>query len=131
MNRIITIGAAGLLVAILLLYMCSYQVRSTEVAVEKTRGKFTAADVITEAGWQWKLPWPLQSVVKTDKRVDRVAEALHVLWSEWAVFMQTNWSIPSRRWWSKKARMRYADLQLAHRDFYRAQARRIIEEIDK
>ncbi len=73
MNKLITIIGAAFLLLIFVTYMCTFQVRSTEVAVLKTRGKFTQDNVITEPGLKWKAPWPFQSVVITDKRV-RVLE---------------------------------------------------------
>jgi membrane protease subunit HflC len=50
------------LVAILALYMVAFQVRFTEVAVLKTFGRATPADVITRPGLYWKWPWPIQDV---------------------------------------------------------------------
>ena len=43
-----------LLVAILALYMVTYQVRATQVAVIKTFGRADQKDVVTEAGVGWK-----------------------------------------------------------------------------
>lgn len=72
-NKLTTIiGGIGL-VAIFAVYMCSYQVRFTEVAVLKTFGEFTDKDIKTEPGLYFKWFWPIQSKVITDKRV-RVLE---------------------------------------------------------
>lgn len=62
-----TILAAIVLASVLVLYMCSFQVRYTEVAIVKTWGK-PAREAITEPGLCWKWPQPIQSVVKYDKR---------------------------------------------------------------
>jgi len=85
MKNLPSIIAAILLVAVLLLYMCSYQVRSTEVAIIKTFGEADETPIrVSEdddsffAGLRFKWPWPIQSVVKYDIRirllVDRVEE---------------------------------------------------------
>lgn len=61
--------AGSLLVAILGLYMITYQVRFTDTAVVKTWGKATEADVIRDPGLYWKWPWPIQSVDIYDNRI--------------------------------------------------------------
>ena len=48
MRSLPTVLAAGALVIVLLLYMCSFQVRSTEVAVVKTFANADPNKVITE-----------------------------------------------------------------------------------
>lgn len=72
MKNLGTIVAALFVVLVLLAYMCSYQVRFTEVAIEKTWGK-PAADAIDEPGLKFKWPPPIQTVVVYDKRT-RVLE---------------------------------------------------------
>ena len=79
MKNLPTIAAAVILVAALLAYMCTFQVRTTEVAVLKTFGKTDQTeDVIKEPGLKFKWPWPVQTVVKYDNRlrilVDRTEE---------------------------------------------------------
>lgn len=78
MRNLPTVLAAAALLIVLLLYMCSFQVRSTEVAVKKTFGDAKPEDVITEPGLYWKWPWPVHSVIKYDNRlrvlVDRSEE---------------------------------------------------------
>ncbi len=69
MKNLPSILAAGALLVVLLLYMCSFQVRSTEVAIKKTFGEADAQSVIKDPGLKWKWPWPIQSVVKFDKRL--------------------------------------------------------------
>ena len=56
-----TIVAAVFLGIVLLLYMCTFQVRFTEVAIKKTWGE--ARDQIAEPGLKAKWPYPIQSVV--------------------------------------------------------------------
>ena len=58
-----------ILVVALALHMVTFQVRTTEVAIKKTLGKAEARDVITEPGFRWKWPSPIQQVVKYDRRI--------------------------------------------------------------
>lgn len=59
-----------LLMIILLLYMITYQVRFTEVAVVRTFGQINQeTGVKTEPGLYWKWPWPIQKVQKFDNRL--------------------------------------------------------------
>ncbi len=78
MKNLPTVLAAAALLIVLLLYMCSFQVRSTEVAIQKTFGDADREDVISKPGLYWQLPWPIQSVIKYDNRlrvlVDRSEE---------------------------------------------------------
>ena len=76
MNKSLPSLIAGtLLVVVLFLYMVTYQVRFTQVAVLKTFGRSTPpsasgpGDVITEPGLYWKWPWPIQEVAIYDNRV--------------------------------------------------------------
>ncbi len=55
--------AAGLLV-FGLFPLCSYQVRTTEVAIVETFGKYRT---VAEPGLKWKMPWPIQKVHKLDR----------------------------------------------------------------
>ncbi len=68
MKNISTILAAVFLALVLVLYMCTFQVRFTEVAILKTWDK-PSENAITDPGLQFKWPRPIQSVVKYDKRV--------------------------------------------------------------
>ncbi len=68
MRNLPTILAAAALLIVLLLYMCTFQVRTTEVALVKTFGK-AAENVTEEPGLGFKWPWPIQTVVKYDKRL--------------------------------------------------------------
>ncbi len=72
MRRNIPSVVAGLvLVLILLIYSITYQVRFTEIAIKTTFGRPTDPNVSdpNAAGLRWKWPWPIQGVVKYDKRV--------------------------------------------------------------
>jgi modulator of FtsH protease HflC len=62
---LITIGI--LLIAIFVLLLFVFQVRTSEVAVVTTFGRISSTK--TNAGPYGKLPWPIQSVHKFDKRV--------------------------------------------------------------
>lgn len=55
-----------LIVAVMVLYLVSFQVRQTETALVLTFGKPTRS--ITEPGWKWKWPGPIQTLVKYDSR---------------------------------------------------------------
>lgn len=56
-----------LIVVVLVLYLFSFQVRETEQAVVTTWGKPTEVP-ITEPGWKFKWPAPIQRVYKFDSR---------------------------------------------------------------
>ncbi|MBI4578859.1 MAG: hypothetical protein HY718_04100, partial [Planctomycetes bacterium] len=59
-----------LLAVVLLLYMVTYQVRFTEVAVVRTFGRINQeTGVNTEPGLYWKWPWPIQRVQTFDNRL--------------------------------------------------------------
>lgn len=72
MKNLGTVLAAAFLAVVLLLYMCTFQVRFTEVAIKKTFGRLTR-EAITEPGLKFKWPYPIQTVVVYDKRI-RVLE---------------------------------------------------------
>lgn len=61
------------LAAILLLYMITYQVRFTEVAVVRTWGKIGENSIKTEPGLYWKWPFPIQRVDTFDNRLQVTA----------------------------------------------------------
>ncbi|MFQ5495003.1 MAG: SPFH domain-containing protein, partial [Phycisphaerae bacterium] len=77
MKNIGTILAAVFLVIVLVLYMCTFQVRFTEVAIIKTFGEADKSAIDTP-GLKWKWPRPIQTYVKYDKRIrhlrDRTVE---------------------------------------------------------
>ncbi|MCD6405152.1 MAG: protease modulator HflC [Planctomycetes bacterium] len=62
-----------LIVAVLLLYMVTYQVRFDQSAVVTTFGRAAAGSSKnvdgTGAGLYWKWPWPIQRVRKFDRRI--------------------------------------------------------------
>ena len=63
----ITLVTGGVLVVIFTLMLVTFQVRRTEVAVVTTFGKFSRS--ITNAGFNLRLPWPIQKVYKFDNRI--------------------------------------------------------------
>jgi len=81
MRNLPSIVAAMALFAVLLLYMCTFQVRFSEVAIVKTFGKVASVEgldggngdrikeVKREAGLYLRWPWPIQSVEKFDTRI--------------------------------------------------------------
>lgn len=74
MKNLGTIVAAVFLGLVLLLYMCTFQVRFTEVAIRLTWGK-PSETAITKPGLGFRWPYPIQSIVKYDKRI-RILEDL-------------------------------------------------------
>ena len=67
MKNLGTIVAAVVVALVLILYMCTFTVRFTEMAIVKTWGK-PAANAITEPGLKFKWPPPIQTVVVYDRR---------------------------------------------------------------
>lgn len=67
MKNLGTILAAIFLGSVLLMYMCTYQVRFSEVAIEKTWGKISR-QTVQEPGLKFKWPSPIQTVVIYDHR---------------------------------------------------------------
>jgi len=67
MKNIGTKLAAAFLAAIFLLYVCTFEVRFTEVAIKMTWSK-PADQPIVEPGLKFKWPRPIQTVVIYDKR---------------------------------------------------------------
>jgi len=63
-----------LIIVVLGLYLVSFQVRETQSALVTTFGKATTEDEITEPGWHFRWPPPIQRVHKFDSRM-RVLEA--------------------------------------------------------
>lgn len=65
----IVVGAG--LVLLLALYSITYQVRFTDIAIKTTFGKpsDSGAGGESQAGLRFKWPWPIQGVVKYDKRI--------------------------------------------------------------
>ena len=70
MRNLPSVLAAVALLAVLMLYMCTYQVRFNEVAIVKTFGKADArTDVKREPGLYPRWPFPIQRVDKFDTRI--------------------------------------------------------------
>ena len=96
MKNLGTIVSAVFLAAVLLLYMCTFQVRFTEVAIMKTWGK-PADEAITEPGLNFKWPPPIQTTVIYDKRIrileDRTEETRTVDGKNLVVTTFTLWRI--------------------------------------
>jgi len=63
----ITLVTGGVLLVIFLCMLFTFQVRQTEVAVVTTFGRFSHS--VTNAGFQWRLPWPVQKVYWFDNRL--------------------------------------------------------------
>ena len=63
----ITLVTSGVLLVIFLCMLFTFQVRQTEVAVVATFGRYSHS--VTNAGFQWRLPWPVQKVYWFDNRL--------------------------------------------------------------
>ena len=57
--------ATAVIALLLLMAICAFQLRINEVAVVTTFGK---PSVVSEPGFQWRLPWPMQQVRLFDNR---------------------------------------------------------------
>ena len=63
----ITLFTAAVLLVIFVCMLFTFQVRQTEVAVVTTFGRYSHS--VTNAGFQWRLPWPVQKVYWFDNRL--------------------------------------------------------------
>src|SRR5207245_532335 len=63
----ITVFTAAVLLVIFGCMLFTFQVRQTEVAVVTTYGRYSHS--VTNAGFQWRLPWPVQKVYWFDNRL--------------------------------------------------------------
>ena len=61
--------SGAVLASMLVLYMVTFQVRFSEVAVVRTFGQIKEGGIIKEPGLYWKWPWPVQKVERYDNRV--------------------------------------------------------------
>lgn len=69
MKTALRVIIAGLVVLVLLAYMCTFTVRYTASAVRTTFGSANEQSVKRDAGLYFKAPWPIQSVTTYDTRV--------------------------------------------------------------
>jgi len=63
----ITLITAAVLAVIFVCMLFTFQVRQTQVAVVTTFGRYSRS--ITNAGFQFRLPWPIQKVYQFDNRL--------------------------------------------------------------
>ena len=66
----ITLITGGVLVLLFVLMLFTFQVRQTDIAVVTTFGKYSRS--ITNAGFNPRLPWPIQHVYKFDNRIQNI-----------------------------------------------------------
>lgn len=96
MRNLPTILAALVLILIVTFYMCTFQVRFTEVAIKKTFGE-PSERILDEPGLYFKWPWPIQSVDKFDTRLrilaDRTEETMTADSKNVIVTTTTLWTI--------------------------------------
>ena len=74
--RLFTVLVALLVVAVLVLYACTFQVRETEAAVLTTFKKLPAKAEPLAPGWHFKWPGPVQQVYRYDRRMQIYEGAL-------------------------------------------------------
>src|SRR5262245_57868905 len=93
-NKLTTVIGVILLLLVLSM-MFTYQVRQTEVALVTTFGK--PKDANSTPGLYARLPWPIQSVRKFDKRIqnfeDKFEETLTKDGRNLLVMLYVGWSI--------------------------------------
>lgn len=58
--------ATGVIILMMLVILCLYQLRQTQVAIVTTFGE---PEVVTEPGLHLRAPWPIQQVTRLDKRM--------------------------------------------------------------
>lgn len=96
MKNIGTMVAAIVVALVLGLYMCTFKIRFTEVAIVKTWGK-PAKEALDEPGLKFKWPAPIQTVVLYDKRIrvldDRTEETRTIDGKNVVVTTFTLWRI--------------------------------------
>jgi membrane protease subunit HflC len=68
-QKVIRFIVTALIVLGIVAFMTTYTVRFTETAVVTTFGKADESSIVTEPGLRLKLPYPVQSVTKYDRRV--------------------------------------------------------------
>lgn len=73
-KKAVTMAVAGVIAIALTIYMITFQVRATEVAVVTTFGKVTRS--IEAPGLYWKWPFPVQYVRKFDRRIQEFESRL-------------------------------------------------------
>ncbi len=73
MRNLIYMLIGAIFLGAIVSFMVTYTVRFNEVAVRTTLGKAGPESVVTEAGLKFKWPYPIQQVIKYDKRL-RIVE---------------------------------------------------------
>lgn len=67
-----TVVTAAALVALLLVYVVTYQVRFNEVAIKLHFGKADESSVVKDVGLHWRWPPPVETVVNYDTRLQTI-----------------------------------------------------------
>ena len=132
MRNLPTLLAAALVVLIVGFYMGTYQVRFTEVAINETFGE-PARTPTTEPGLYFKWPWPIQNVVKFDKRIrvleDRTEETYTADSKNVIITTSTLWTIEDPYKFHRSfPRVQEGEKQL--RDAIRSQKKAVIGQYD-
>ena len=83
-----------LIAVVLVLCFISFQVRETEVALVTTFGKPTRS--ISDPGWYWKWPLPIQMVHKFDRRAhfyEGIMEDSFTMWTMYWIECSFDWIV--------------------------------------
>jgi len=64
-----TLFVAGLVVLVLLTFAFAFEVRFSEVAVKVRLGEASESSIVKEPGLYFRLPWPIETIERYDKRL--------------------------------------------------------------
>ena len=133
MRNLPTLLAALVVVTILAFYMCTYQVRFTEVAIKKTFGE-PDDDTQKEPGLYFKWPWPIQSVVKFDSRIrvleDKTEETITADSKNVIITTATLWSIDEPYKFHRSFPRGVEDGEKALREVIRSEKKAVVGQYD-
>ncbi len=133
MRNLPTLLAAVVVVAILGFYMCTYQVRFTEVAIKKTFGE-PDEDTQKDPGLYVKWPWPVQSVVKFDRRIrvleDRTEETITADSKNVIITTATMWNIEEPYKFHRSFPRGVEDGEKALREAIRSEKKAVVGQYD-
>ncbi|NOT02900.1 MAG: hypothetical protein HOP29_20050 [Phycisphaerales bacterium] len=132
MRNLPTLLAALVVVMVVGFYMCTFQVRFTEVAIVETFGE-PADEPDREPGLKFKWPWPIQTVVKFDTRIrvleDRTEETYTADSKNIIVTTSTFWTVDDP-YKFHRAFQRVEDGEKQLRDAIRSQKKAVIGRYD-
>jgi len=120
-SRVFTIAVGAIILIAILVYLFSFEVRETQTAVVLTFGK-ASSKPIDRAGLYFQWPWPIQSVVKYDKRLHtfetRLEETLTADKQNITVSLAVGWRIVNpiqfRESFGRRGRLEDVEQRLDH-----------------